>query len=105
MPEGYPALVLAKDLPGGMDSVDVRGELLGVDEQDKVLAILDELEDYYGPNDPRNLYERKSVTVLTRSGIPKECYIYVFVPGKLQWLEQNAMPIPRGDWVTWRRNR
>ena len=47
---------------------EVRGELLRVDPVEETLAVLDELEGYHGPGDPRNLYERVLVDVWTAGG-------------------------------------
>ncbi|PYI53102.1 gamma-glutamylcyclotransferase family protein [Paenibacillus flagellatus] len=55
----YPALVLGEggDEAGG---AVVQGEWFTVDEEG--LAAMDELEEYVGPGDPRNDYERVTVT-------------------------------------------
>ncbi|BCJ86776.1 gamma-glutamylcyclotransferase family protein [Effusibacillus dendaii] len=101
LPEGYPALVLASDQSHGKRNGPVRGELLYFSEIAQVLPILDELEDYYSPNDPRNLYERVNVSVVTVRGHSASCMVYLFTPDKLPELERRAVHIPNGDWVQW----
>jgi gamma-glutamylcyclotransferase (GGCT)/AIG2-like uncharacterized protein YtfP len=58
---GYPGW-----LPG--DGV-VRGELLRLEPGGVALRGLDELEDFFGPGDPRNEYERVLVAVVTDDGL------------------------------------
>jgi gamma-glutamylcyclotransferase (GGCT)/AIG2-like uncharacterized protein YtfP len=82
---GYPALVV----DGG--DREVYGQLYGIDTS--TLSALDELEDYYGPVDERNLYERVEVLVTTDSTV-YTAFTYVFTPEAAltcRW-------IPIGDW-------
>ncbi|MFC4766659.1 gamma-glutamylcyclotransferase family protein [Effusibacillus consociatus] len=97
--EGYPALLLERDLSSSVEIVPVRGDLLGFTELDPVLPILDELEDYFGPRDPRNMYERVTTLAITSDQSAISSTVYVFSGEKLDWLERNAVPIPTGDWV------
>lgn len=83
---GYPAM-----RPG--DGL-VCGEIYAVD--DETLARIDELEDYFGPGDPRNLYDRVSVTARTEDG---EREVLVYVSDRFD----AVAPIPSGDWVRHRR--
>jgi len=79
---GYPAM---REGDG-----DVVGELYEVD--DETLGRTDELEDYFGPGDPRNLYERVLRPVRTEAG---EMDAWVYVSDRF-----GASPvIPSGDWV------
>ena len=56
-----------------------------------MLQQIDELEDYFGPGDVRNLYEREWVKVQTDQGIYEAwTYIYVHV--------HHDNVIPSGDW-------
>lgn len=82
---GYPALA---DKEGR-----VAGELYGVSEE--VLARLDELEDYYGPDSPDNEYERIRISVRTDSGLV-DAWVYLY-------RRPNALPlIEGGDWKLYR---
>jgi gamma-glutamylcyclotransferase (GGCT)/AIG2-like uncharacterized protein YtfP len=78
----YPALVV-----GGEDDGTVAGEWLTVTEPG--LRAMDALEEYYGPGDPRNDYERVRITDLdgVRSG-----WVYV-------WTDSRGCPkIASGSW-------
>jgi len=84
---GYPALRIGIAGEGGR----VYGELYDVNEE--ALAALDALEDYYGPGDRRNEYERVRVEVRTdRGSVSSWTYAYSTDPkGRFE-------PIPLGDW-------
>ncbi|WP_406860787.1 gamma-glutamylcyclotransferase family protein [Streptomyces sp. HUAS MG47] len=60
----------------------------------ELLAVLDRLEDYFGPGHPRNLYERERRDVLRlRDGAAVPAWVYFAAPG--------ARPGPLiegGDW-------
>lgn len=87
---GYPAMLLGGD--GA-----VAGEVYAVDE--RTLRSLDELEDYYGEGDRRNEYDRIEIDVEAGERIIRAwTYVYRSAPS-------NAVPIPSGDWRTYRRSR
>ncbi|GAB4262615.1 MAG: gamma-glutamylcyclotransferase [Deferrisomatales bacterium] len=56
----------------------VWGEAYRLSPLAPALAVLDELEDYYGPGDPRNLYERLTVEV-RGEGEPVRAWAYRYV--------------------------
>ena len=88
---GYPAMAEGKGEAAGAGIVC--GEIYRVDEE--TLARIDDLEDYYGPGDPRNLYERVERTARTDRG---ETDVLVYVSDKLR-----AGPeIPFGEWKLYR---
>lgn len=105
LPQGYPALVLERDIGCKLNSGCVAGDLLEFESLEAVLPILDELEDYYGAGDPRNLYERVTVSARTKRGSRFSAMVYVFAGNQLNWLERHAIPVPEGDWVRWRTER
>ncbi|NGM85612.1 gamma-glutamylcyclotransferase [Paenibacillus sp. 7124] len=78
---GYPAVVQE-------DSGVVAGELYEVSAE--MLARLDELEDFYGPKNPANEYERIRTAVTTDSG-QREAWVYVY-------LKREHDVIAQGDW-------
>lgn len=86
--ERYPGIVRGEG--------HVLGELLTLDPDRLTLAIslLDELEEYYGPGDPRNEYERELVTVRKESGELTQAWVY-------RWLGPVAgcPRVPDGDWL------
>lgn len=73
----------------------IRAELYHVDEG--LLARIDRLEDFYGPDDPRNIYERVSV----RDSENRTGFLYIFVQDRLQQppFKQSKRLIPGGDWI------
>ena len=87
---GYPAMTMASGGPA------VYGEVYEVDAA--TLRSLDELEDYYGPDDPRNEYERISVEAETGEGMVR-AWTYVFrEPPRGERIES-------GDWREHGRRR
>ncbi len=79
------------------DGGAVCGEIYEVDEA--TLRSLDELEDYYGPNDPRNEYERVKVVAKTNQGdVSVWIYVYAKEPAE-------SDRIVTGDWRGHRRRR
>ncbi|WP_199615498.1 gamma-glutamylcyclotransferase family protein [Paenibacillus alkalitolerans] len=77
----YPALILQTG--GNL----VRGEWLEAEEA--ALPVMDEWEEFFGPGDPRNEYERVWVT---DAGGLKEGWAYV-------WQDERGCPrIPGGSW-------
>lgn len=91
---GYPALVREDEA-----DTQVRGELYEV--EDGTLRELDRLEDYYGPGDRRNEYERVRVQVETEWG-SFDAWAYVYAkPGDLA----EAEIIEDGDWAKYRNPR
>jgi len=90
--DGYPALALdeASDRP-------VAGEVYEVDAP--TLAALDELEDYFGPGDSRNLYERLEVETSGERGTYR-ALVYAFPRARAA----ACRPIPQADWRAYRRS-
>ncbi|MFG2759872.1 gamma-glutamylcyclotransferase family protein [Streptomyces wuyuanensis] len=77
----------------------VTGELVTAapEQYGELLAVLDRLEDYFGPGDPRNLYVRVERRVHTASGtVP--AWVYVAAGPVARELRAKGTPIPGGDW-------
>jgi gamma-glutamylcyclotransferase (GGCT)/AIG2-like uncharacterized protein YtfP len=83
--QGYPAMIRG--------SGTVIGEVYRIDEN--LLVSIDELEDYYGPGDPDNLYERVVQTVCTESGF---LAAYVYLYSRPEELRSRCPRIFSGDW-------
>ena len=95
----YPYVVL-----GG--SEEVRGELVHIrpEAYGEVLAVLDRLEDFRGPGDPGNDYDRVALTVTTGAGRRVRAWVYVAGPASRQAVA--AMPaVPGGDWAAYTARR
>jgi len=89
LPYGYPAMVEG-------DGV-VTGELVTLIDPAEILADLDELEDYHGPGNPGNEYERVNRPVELMNGrMVTEAWVYLYCRG------EEAARIGRlvkdGDW-------
>jgi gamma-glutamylcyclotransferase (GGCT)/AIG2-like uncharacterized protein YtfP len=72
------------------------GELVTVSpsEQEATVRALDQLEDYFGPGDPRNGYERVTVEVETDQGpVAAQTYLCLLPLDTLK-----PTPVPSGDW-------
>jgi len=82
---GYPGMIPGRGT--------VFGEVYRVDRNQ--LRRIDHLEDFHGPGDPRNTYERVVRTVTTPTGsIP--CFLYLYVDRDR--LRAQGRRILSGDW-------
>jgi predicted DNA-binding transcriptional regulator YafY/gamma-glutamylcyclotransferase (GGCT)/AIG2-like uncharacterized protein YtfP len=86
----YPGMV-----PGNGSVV---GELVGIapERAEEAFRVLDALEDYYGPGDPRNAYDRRLVEVLDGRGALRQAWVYIWV-GSVE----GCPAVPDGDWIRW----
>jgi gamma-glutamylcyclotransferase (GGCT)/AIG2-like uncharacterized protein YtfP len=95
LPEGYPALVIAKDVDW------IYGEIVffPADCHAEVLAGLDELEEYFAPGDSRNEYERELIQV---SRIDREeicsAFTYTMRGEKERYARTRGVLVSSGDW-------
>ncbi|MFG2720956.1 gamma-glutamylcyclotransferase family protein [Streptomyces sp. NPDC048416] len=62
-------------------------------------AELDELEEYYGPGHPRNLYDRVACEVAV-DGRRVRSWVYLAAPRLARELLACGTPIPGGDWLS-----
>ncbi|MGW7364108.1 gamma-glutamylcyclotransferase family protein [Streptomyces sp. NPDC054841] len=63
----------------------------------ELIAVLDHLEEYFGPGDPRNLYVRVARDVHTAAGaVP--AWVYVAAEAVAGELREHGTVIPGGDW-------
>lgn len=84
---GYPAMMKGEG--------KVSGEIYEIDED--TLRRVDDLEDYYGPGDSRNLYERVETVAYTDRG---EMTVWTYVSNRFLF-----SPIPYGDWKLYRMTK
>jgi gamma-glutamylcyclotransferase (GGCT)/AIG2-like uncharacterized protein YtfP len=88
--KGYPAII-----PGGGW---VRGEFLEMKDFPRILAVSDELENYFG-DAGNNEYERRvSPVELLPEGVPAFAHVYWYARNDLGSAENPAELIPSGDW-------
>jgi gamma-glutamylcyclotransferase (GGCT)/AIG2-like uncharacterized protein YtfP len=99
------------DNAGDSSSAQVVGALLTVpsDVYDDVLRDLDALEDFFGPSDARNLYEREIVSVLVDEQVGSidgttrvEAWTYFT---RMDAATHGAEPVPGGDWREFLQSR
>jgi len=90
LPEGYPMLFAGEGL--------VFGELVEIADEQQALLMLDELEDYYGPDCAQNYYERRFIPVTDDEGGQVQAWAYFCPPGKEQEMWARGIPVPEGDW-------
>lgn len=91
LPQGYPGLLEGTD--------DVMGTILYFlpEEYEAALAGLDELETYFGPNDPRNEYDRIKVTaVLLHTNEEMTTYVYRYLDE--EYVKSLGCRVHDGDW-------
>ncbi|MBO8167927.1 MAG: gamma-glutamylcyclotransferase [Thermoanaerobacteraceae bacterium] len=96
LPQGYPALT---DGDG-----KVAGQLMECKQFGKVVALLDELEDYYGPGRD-NLYERVTKEVFLSNGEKREAFAYIYSPARTKELERFGILVAGGDWRQYMKQR
>ncbi|WP_319404242.1 gamma-glutamylcyclotransferase family protein [uncultured Anaeromusa sp.] len=86
---GYPAVLLEEE---GV----VWGECLQLKQPEKALQALDALEEYFGPDDVRNEYDRRRCLVCSDDGQEWKAYVYVWPQGKS--LPKKTTVLPEGCW-------
>ncbi|MEV4970133.1 gamma-glutamylcyclotransferase family protein [Streptomyces scopuliridis] len=106
---GYPYAIEAAGTaaPGAVASGAVMGELVTAkpEEYGELLAVLDELEEYGAPGDPRNLYVRVARDVLRADGTPARAWVYFAAPRVARALRARGRLIADGDWLAHIRSR
>lgn len=65
----------------------------------ELLSVLDELEEYVTPGDPRNLYERVPRDVRRADGTTVRAWVYFAAPRVARELRAAGRPIAGGDWI------
>ncbi|MFD8916490.1 gamma-glutamylcyclotransferase family protein [Streptomyces sp. NPDC059569] len=93
--------------PGAVAAGAVVGELVTAKpgEYAELLAVLDELEEYAAPEDPRNLYVRVARDVLRADGTPARAWVYFAAPRVARALRTRGRLIAEGDWLAHVRPR
>ncbi|WP_326612337.1 gamma-glutamylcyclotransferase [Streptomyces scopuliridis] len=106
---GYPYAIEAAGTaaPGAVASGAVVGELVTAKPEayGELLAVLDELEEYEAPDDPRNLYVRVARDVLRADGTPARAWVYFAAPRVARALRARGRLIADGDWLAHVRGR
>lgn len=95
----YPVTPRYPGMVEGTGSVVGEYVVIEPDRWLEALAVLDRLEDYAGPGDPANEYDRRLIPVETASGV-RLAHAYLWARG-VDGLE----PIAGGDWPAYRLSR
>lgn len=95
---GYPAMTMVAETGADETGNDqyVSGEVVELIRVPEALKVLDELEDYKGPQHPDNLYERIVRPVFLESGQEVSAYVYIW--GNGTELEQIGEKVASGNW-------
>ncbi|WP_328723841.1 gamma-glutamylcyclotransferase [Streptomyces sp. NBC_00247] len=99
------------DGPGYPFATDGDGTVHGAlitaapEEYGGLLAALDRLETYLGPEDPRNLYERVARDVEVPGSGTVRAWVYLAASAVLRTLRASGPRIPGGDWLDHRPPR
>ncbi|MFE1958089.1 gamma-glutamylcyclotransferase family protein [Streptomyces sp. NPDC059479] len=97
---------LLYDGPGYPYVIEDRGTVVGdlitakPGQYGELLAVLDELEEYFAPGDPANVYERVARDVLSAGGTTVSAWVYFAAPRVAHELRARGRLIAGGDWLT-----
>ncbi|MCB5164835.1 gamma-glutamylcyclotransferase [Streptomyces bambusae] len=91
---GYPYAV-------ARDGSEIVGELVtpAAGRYPELLAELDRLEEYHGPDRPGNVYDRVACRVRLTDGTGADAWVYLAAPTLAARLTASGTPIPTGDWL------
>lgn len=95
--KGYPAMVPGEDT--------VYGELLVIEDLDDIFPILNEIENYFGENNPNNEYNRIVIEVETLDGKKELAYVYQYNDENVKNQKDEKIYISSGDWREYMRER
>ncbi|MBC8016725.1 MAG: gamma-glutamylcyclotransferase [Sporomusaceae bacterium] len=94
LPYGFPGASL------GEKDQWIVGEILELIEIDTAMRLLDQLEDYYGPSSPQNMYEKSIAEIVTLEGEIFDAYVYTWA--KIEQLNKIGTFIDHGNWRHYR---
>jgi len=88
--EGYPMLFSGDDT--------IHGELVELLDEAAALAILDPLEEYCGPDQPQNLFERRLTTVFCKADQIIQAWVYACPATAEVERWATGEPVVEGNW-------
>lgn len=91
--KGYPALIEGDDT--------ICGEIMTLNNFEKVMIAMDEMENYYGINNPKNEYNRIIMDVELTSGEIEKCYVYYYAMNDKEVFKNHSVYISNGDWASY----
>lgn len=85
------------------------GEIQGVLFETRDLAVIlpeiDEIEKYTGVESQNLLIREIKDVEIIETGQKVKAHMYLWPPSKEKWLKENAVIIPDGDWVRFKREK
>ncbi|MFJ8856901.1 gamma-glutamylcyclotransferase family protein [Streptomyces sp. NPDC102451] len=66
----------------------------------ELLGLLDDLEQFLGPDHPGNLYERVARRAVPGAGEPVRAWVYLAATAVTLSLRAGGTPVPGGDWFS-----
>jgi gamma-glutamylcyclotransferase (GGCT)/AIG2-like uncharacterized protein YtfP len=94
--KGYPALVSGAS--------PAAGEFLELDDFDRLLAVCDGVENFFGPGRRENEYERRLTPVELENGETASAWVYWYARDDLGTGANPAVLLPAGDWRSYVEN-
>lgn len=90
--DGYPVVLASGE-------GEIKGVVFETDDLPVILPQIDEIQKYTGVESQNHLIrEIKNVEIL-ETGEKIKAHMYLWPPCKAQWLKENAVIIPDGDWA------
>lgn len=88
--KGYPALI------DGNRAIE--GEVITVENPEVLVKVLDAMENFYGPLNEKNEYERIEKEVTLKDGSKEFCYVYKYVEKYLKHFDKNYIHLSLDSW-------
>lgn len=96
--DGYPVVLASGE-------GEIKGVVFETDDLPVILPQIDEIQKYTGVESQNHLIrEIKNVEIL-ETGEKIKAHMYLWPPCKAQWLKENAVIIPDGDWARFLREK
>ena len=95
--KGYPALIDGDR--------DIEGEVITVNNPKDITKALDEMEGFFGVNNPKNEYERIEKEVKLSDGSTELCYVYKYVEEDVNNFDDNYIYLNENSWKEYMLNK
>lgn len=95
--KGYPALIDGDR--------DIEGEVITVNNPEEITKALDEMEGFFGVNNPKNEYERIEKEVKLSDGSIELCYVYKYVEEDVNNFDANYIYLNENSWKEYMLSR
>lgn len=88
--KGYPAIFEGEGY--------VEGEVMELSNYEQTMKALDEMEGFYGENNPKNEYNKRLVEVELANGTKELCYAYFYNKDNDLEFDSKAILVENGNW-------